>query len=331
MRELGVMLPDELADFDLATTISIAECADREGYHSVWKGETSGTNGFMTLSAIAQRTNSVRLGTGIANVFSRSPTLIGMSALTLDELSNGRAMVGLGTSSPEIVGEWHGMAYERPLRRVHETIDITRSILDGGMLEYEGELFDLGPYPVDTEPAQGSVPIYNAALGPANRRLTGQFADGWMPVLTPKSEFPSRAEDVRHAAASADRDPDSITIAPWVPLAVSSDPATAEQRMRWLLAQEMAMGYDDLFAQKKYSSAATEARLQWKGGDRDAATEAISDAMLADLTVFGTAEDCRAELEGYFDRGADLPILWPSFAATADEVRSLLVKLANVA
>jgi alkanesulfonate monooxygenase SsuD/methylene tetrahydromethanopterin reductase-like flavin-dependent oxidoreductase (luciferase family) len=120
MAQLGLVVPDELAGFSIDEMVTIAQRAEQRGYHSIWKGETSGTNSFMVLGAIARETEDIRLGTGIANVFSRSPTLLGMSGATLNALSDGRAILGLGVSSPPIVEEWHGQAYERPLRRARE-------------------------------------------------------------------------------------------------------------------------------------------------------------------------------------------------------------------
>lgn len=131
MPQLGLMLPGELAGVGLDETIGVAEHAEANGFDAVWKEETSGTNTFVTLGAIARTTSSIQLGTGIANVFSRSPTLLAMSAATLDELSDGRTILGLGVSSPPLIEQWHGTEYERPLRRLRETIEILRQAFAG--------------------------------------------------------------------------------------------------------------------------------------------------------------------------------------------------------
>ncbi|MFQ3318545.1 MAG: putative F420-dependent oxidoreductase [Natronomonas sp.] len=322
MAQLGLVVPDELAGFSIDEMVTIAQRAEQRGYHSIWKGETSGTNSFMVLGAIARETEDIRLGTGIANVFSRSPTLLGMSGATLNALSDGRAILGLGVSSPPIVEEWHGQAYERPLRRAREAIEIIRQVLDGDTVEYDGEMFDVGPYSVGFETPSGEVPIFNAAMGERNRQLTGEFADGWMPVFTPLSELGGFATEITSAAADAGRP--EPTIAPWVPAAVAEDPSVAKRRVKELLAQEMAMGYNRILATHGYGDSADEAHNRWHDGDREGATDAITDEVVEEFAVYGTPETCREQLAPYYEAGADLPILWPPFTASRGAVEELI-------
>lgn len=322
MAQIGLVVPDELAGFDIDQMVALAQRAENGGYHSVWKGETSGTNSFMVLSAIACETDTIRLGTGIANVFSRSPALLGMSGRTLHELSEGRAILGLGVSSPPIIEEWHGFDFERPLRRARETIEIVRQVLAGKQVEYRGAVFELGPYSVAFDEAIDAVPIFNAAMGERNRRLTGEFANGWMPVFTPLSKLESYADEIASAAADAGL-PDP-TIAPWVPAAIADDPKVAKRRVKELLAQEMAMGYNRLLGEHGYGEAADEAHNLWQTGDRRAAADAITDDIVEEFAIYGTPETCREQLTPYYEAGADIPILWPPFTASQDEVERLI-------
>lgn len=322
MPRVGLVLPDELYDVELTETVRFARLAESVGVHSVWKGETSGSNSLATLGAIAGATEEIRLGTAIANVYSRSPTLLGMSAVTLDRLSDGRALLGLGVSSPPLVEKWHGMSYEKPLRRTRETIEIVRQVVNGGSLEYDGKIFEVGPYTIGLANERETVPIFNAAMGEANRRLTGEFADGWIPVLTPLSKVEEYVDHISAAADRAGRSPP--TMAPWVPMAMADDRARAERQARLLLAQEMAMGYNRLVRRFGYGDEGDEAFEQWRAGDREAAAAAITDEMLRDFTVFGTPQECIDGLERFIDAGADLPIVWLPFAASPTELSEMI-------
>lgn len=322
MVQTGLVVPDDLYDLPLDVSIDIAQEAERAGFDVLWKGEASGSNAFMLLSSVATVTEEVALGTGIANVYSRSPALLGMSAATLDHLSGGRARLGIGVSTPAIVQNWHACTFDQPLRRARESIEIIRSIVEGGTVEYQGEIFEIGPYSVGLSAIDGDVPIYNAAMSETNRRLTAEFTEGWMPVLTPLSSLRDLASEVRELARQAGREPP--TVAPWIPIAVADDHDQAEQLMRGHLAQEMGMGYNRLARKFGYGAAADEAHDRWRAGDRDGAAAAISDRMLSELAVYGSPSECREQLASYVDAGADLLVLWPSFTANRDDIDAVV-------
>ncbi len=328
MVRTGMVLPDETSGLDTAASVDIARAAESAGIDSLWKGEISGSNALMMLSAVATATDDIGLGTGVVNVYSRAPTLLGTSAATLDRLSDGRAMLGIGVSSPVMVEKWHCGSFDRPLRRMRESIEIVRSVVEGGTVEYDGEVFEVGPYSTQVAAVDGEIPIFNAAMSETNRKLTGEFADGWMPVMTPLSALEDVAADVAAAAENAGRE--TPTVAPWVPVAVADDPDRAERLARDHLAQEMAMGYNKLAAKFGYGDPADEAFEKWRDGDRDAAAAAISQAMLDDLAVYGTREACHERLAEYADAGADLLIAWPSFTATRDEIDALVETMGSL-
>ncbi|MFC7157151.1 LLM class flavin-dependent oxidoreductase [Halomarina halobia] len=323
MSAIGLVLPDEFSHFSLDQTLHFAERADDAGFHSVWKQEASGSNGLLTLGAISQCTSDVRLGMGVASVFSRTPALLGMSAVTLDRLSDGRALLGLGVSSPPLVETWHGTEFERPLRRMREAMEIVRQVTAGGTVEYEGEVFDVGPYSMALDPL-GDVPLLNAAIGPTNRRLTGEYADGWLPGFTPLSAFRENLSDVRSSARKTGRDPDDLLVAPWVPTAVDEDPDRAEYLARYVLAQEMAMGYNEQVGEYGFGDAPDEAHDRFRAGDREGAIEAISREMLDDLSVYGTRSEVREQLGRWYEAGADVVVAMPSMAASFEEILDLL-------
>ncbi|MDS0477009.1 LLM class flavin-dependent oxidoreductase [Natrinema sp. 1APR25-10V2] len=329
MPEFGLVLPDEFSHVSLERTLAFARRADEAGLHSVWKQEASGSNGIATLAAITQCTTDIRIGTGVASVYSRTPTLLGMSAATLQRLSDGRALLGLGVSSPPLVERWHGLSFDRPLRRLREAIEIIRRTTAGGTVEYSGEVFDIGPYTMALE-TSADVPIFNAAIGDANRRLTGEYADGWLPAFVPQSLFSAAVADVRESAQAAGREPDDVVVAPWVPTAVDADPESAERRVRYLLAQEMAMGYNEQVNAHGFGDAPDRAHDLFREGNREEAVAAVSDRMVSELTVAGTESDVRDQFRRYFEAGADVIIAMPSMDASATEIEHLIDTLGAI-
>jgi alkanesulfonate monooxygenase SsuD/methylene tetrahydromethanopterin reductase-like flavin-dependent oxidoreductase (luciferase family) len=303
---------------------ALAEAADRAGFHSLWKGEASWDNAPMILAQLAETTETVKLGTGVANVFSRSPALLAMSAATLNQLSEGRAILGLGVSSPSLVEQWHGTDFKRPLRRLREVIEIIRMLFTEETVDYDGQIFDIGPFSVSEFVTGTEVPIYNAAIGETNQRLTGEFTDGWNPVLIPLESVDSAISRIKKSATDSRRDPDAITYSPVVPAAVSDDRDRAESLTRSHLAREMAMGYDRVLEQYGYGDQAKRAGSLWRDGDRKAAGRVFEISTLEQFAVFGPPGEVRAQMEPYFEAGADVLTMWPTIDATPTEIEYLI-------
>lgn len=321
-----MVLPDDLGDFTLEETIRFTRLADDIGLHSVWKQEASGSNGLMALAAGARESEEIRLGIGVANVFSRTPTLLGMSAATLDQLSGGRALFGLGVSSPPVIETWHGKKFERPLRRLRESIEIVREITEKGTVDYEGEIFDVGPYSMALNSEK--IPVYNGAMGPLNRQLTAEFCDGWIPGLVSIDHLDELHEEMIENAHRADREPP--TVAPWVPTAVDEDREHAMRRLQQLIAREMAMGYNDGMERYGFRDEADLAFERFRAGDRAGAADAIPRGMVDTLGVYGSPEDVRLQYERYFESGADVVVAMPPFSATSEEIETLLRTLGTI-
>jgi alkanesulfonate monooxygenase SsuD/methylene tetrahydromethanopterin reductase-like flavin-dependent oxidoreductase (luciferase family) len=287
---LGVVIP-RTGTHD-PTDLAIS--AEKRGYDSVWMGELWGSSSVVKLSEIAAKTDEVELGTAIVNVFSRTPAVLAMTAATLDRVSNGRASLGVGTSTPTAVENVHGMPFDRPIRRSHETIEVIQCILgDDEPVTYEGERVSVSGVP----PLDRDVPVYHAALGPANRRVVGRLCDGWMPHNIPFSELENAFEVVERTAREADRDPDEITIAPYVPAAVSDDADEAYDAVRGHIAYYAgsADGYQKAVA-TQFPERAERVAEAWQAGDRGEATSLVTDEMVHDLGVAGTPDDAREQL-----------------------------------
>jgi len=324
MVKHGLMLPDELYGLTVDDTIHFARRAEEAGFDSVWKGEASWGNGPMTLAAVARETERITVGTGIANVYSRTPALLAMSGATLDSLSNGRTVLGLGVSAPPVVEDFHGLPFERPLRRMRETIEILNQAFESDTVEYEGDVFDIGPYSVGFDVERDGIPIYNAAMGEANCRLTGEFADGWLPAFIPHSELETAQAAIAEGARKADRDPDEITVAPMVGAAVHDDPEVAADHARRFLAQEMAMGYNRLAERFGFGEAGNTAHDLFRAGDREGAAAAITDEMLEELAIYGTPAQFRADIQRYADAGCDTVVLFPPYSAPKSMLENII-------
>ncbi len=181
--KLGLNLPYE-GSLSFPEAVELAQRAEALGFESVWMPEAYGTDAVSILGGLAARTQRIQLGTGIVNVFSRTPALLAQTAATLDLISGGRFILGLGTSGHQVVTGWHGMAFDRPLLRMRETIAIVRQVLRRDRLLFEGQVFQLDKgLKLLAHPVRATVPIYLATLTPGGLRLTGELADGWIPTL----------------------------------------------------------------------------------------------------------------------------------------------------
>jgi alkanesulfonate monooxygenase SsuD/methylene tetrahydromethanopterin reductase-like flavin-dependent oxidoreductase (luciferase family) len=288
--ETGLMV----TSFSDATQADVAVRAEERGYDAVWIGELWGESGVVQLTEMATRTDEVGLGTAILNVYSRSPAVLASTAASLQRLSDGRFTLGLGTSTPKAIEDLHGMSFDRPVRRAHETIEIVRAFTAGdGRVDYDGELLEVADFPSLETP----VPIYHAGLGPANRRVVGRLADGWIPHNIPFSRLEEAFEEVAAAARERERDPDAITVAPYVPSAVSEDLGEARDVVRRHVAYYVGSGEGYRRAVgASFPDEADRIAEAWRAGNRGDAADAVTDEMVDDLGVAATPDDARERL-----------------------------------
>ena len=302
-------------DVDDGEIIALARRADELGYDTVWTGEAWGRDVFTVLTMIACHTQNVRVGTGIATVFSRTPALIAQSIASLDIISQGRAVLGLGTSGRRVVEGWHGVGYRRPLERTAEYIRIVRLVLSGRRVDFDGSIFKLARFRLPFTPIRSDIPIYAASLGPRNLALTGELADGWLPTWLHVDHLAAMKETVRAGAEAAGRAIDQVTTAPQI-LCYVADGAADADRGRRLLSGHMAyyvggMGdyYHRLFTRYGYGEECGRIREAWRSGDRALAASLVSEEMLDKAAVLGGAGECRAKLDAYRAAGADVPVV----------------------
>ena len=300
----GLLLPSR-GDHD---PVALATRAEALGYDSVWLSELWGESASVLAAQVAAATDRVDLGTAILNVFSRTPAVLAMTAASLDRATGGRFVLGVGTSTRGAIEGIHGRDFERPVRRAHETIELVgRLTRSDAPVDYEGELLSVSGVPgLDRE-----VPIYHAALGPANRRVVGRLADGWIPHNVPFPDLDDAFETVAETAREAGRDPEAIEVAPYVPAAVSEDGEAARDALRGHVAYYVGSGegYRRAVADR-FPDAAERIAETWAAGERDRARAAVTGKMVDALGVAGTPEAARERLRDLeADTVVDRPLL----------------------
>lgn len=276
------------------------EAADNGGYDRVWTPEISGRDAITVLGIIADRTDDIGIGTGIASVFSRSPALLGQTAATLHEASGGQFRLGLGQSAPPFNEMWHGVDHERPFRRLRESIEIVRRTLSDEIVDYDGDIFDLSGYRLRFEPPNPPPPIDVAAIGPKSMELAGRFADGCLTLMATPDGLRDRRETLNDGAELGGRDPADIRITLNLPCCALED----GERARELVSHHIAFYiggmqdvYRDHLARQGYSAEMEEIQQLWDDREHEEAMAIVSDDLLAELGVAGTPGEAREQLE----------------------------------
>ncbi len=296
-------------------SVAIREAARRAetlGYHALWIPESWGRDAFTLLAQVAVHTSTLRLATGIVNVFSRSPALIAQSAASLDEISGGRFILGLGTSGPRVVEHWHGVAYERPLPRLRETVEIVRRVMRRDRLDYAGEVFQLSGFKLLFHPVRRTIPVYLATLSAPSLRLTGAVADGWLPTFVSLSHLELLRGDLRGGLEEREPALGPLQMAAFVTVAVSDDLALARDLVRPQIALYVGgMGtfYNALVKRCGFEPEADAIAGAWARGERRSAASLVSDAMVDEFAVAGSATRCRERVRAYAEAGFDEVIL----------------------
>jgi len=298
---IGFQFPHE-RDAPREQLLAYAQAVDEFGYDAIFVPEAWSRDAFTTLGWIAANTKRIRIGTGIVNVFSRTPALIAQSLATLDELSGGRAVLGLGTSGPGVIEEWHGMKFERGLQRTRETVEIVRMALSGERLNYDGEIFKLRNFRLGFKSPRVRIPIYIASMGPKSNALTGQIADGWTPIWLPLRGL----ADARREVGG------NVDVAPCLMACVTDPPQRAFDLIRPHVAYYVGgMGtfYRNAVARFGFSDIAERVHNLWQSGRRKEAVESVTDSLIGELALAGTPDDCRRRLELYRANGVDMPVI----------------------
>lgn len=296
-----IVLP--LGEFDdLADAVSLTQFAEDRGYGYVTMGETTGRNVALVLSVLAERTDEIGITDNVLSPYSRTPSLLGQTAVTLQEISDGRFRLRLGASSPALAERWHGVDYDRPLRQLRESVEIIRQVQSGDRLDYDGEFFSPDGLALECPPPDPPVPVDVAALGPKSTEMTGRFADGWVPQLLPLGGLEERMDDLRRGAELGDRSVDDVRVAHTLRCCAIDDGAKAREYARSYVAFMVAIYgpyYRQAIADAGWADVTEAVREHWKADEREDAVAAVPDELLDELVAVGTPAEAREQVERF--------------------------------
>ena len=291
------------------------QVAEDLGVESVWVAEAWGRDAFSMLTHLALTTKKIGLGTAIVNVFSRTPGVLAMTFGTLDELSGGRAIIGLGSSGANVIEHWHGVPFEKPATRLREYIEIINMIMRRQKLMYDGKVFKMergftAQFPI----LRDHIPTYIASITPKSMVQTGEVADGWIPIYWPKDKIASGVETLMEGARKAGKSRADLTVAPAIVLKVTEDASeeTIRAQARAPIAfyvGRMGTYYYEMLTRHGFEDEVAKIQAAWAARDAKAAAAAVSDRMLDQTAVVGPLEKCRDDLDERRSLGVDLPII----------------------
>ncbi len=299
--------------------LEIVQEAERLGYDSVWAAEAYGSDTATVLGWLAGQTSTIRLGSGIFQMPGRSAAMTAMTAATIDQISNGRMILGIGSSGPQVSEGWHGVRFGKQLARTRDYVAVLRMALARERLEYSGETLEL-PLPdgpgkalkLTIGPVQDQVPIYIAAIGPKNTQLTGEIADGVIPTLFSPEHVAVMRDELQIGVDRAGNGKTlaDIDIAPTVQVYVSDNLEDARNLMRPFIGLYVGgMGsreqnfYNQLVRRYGFDDAAQEVQDLYLDGKKDEAMAALPDELIDMVAICGPADHVRERIAAYRDAG----------------------------
>lgn len=306
------------AGADMSAVMPVIEHGDRVGASTVWSAEAYGADAVTVLAYIAARTENIGIGSAIMQMPARTPAMTAMTAMTLDALSGGRFHLGLGLSGPQVVEGWHGVPYGKPLRRTREYVEIVRRIIAREEpLEFAGDEYQV-PYtgtdatglgkPLKSilHPVRSHIPIYLAAIGPMNTRLTAEVADGWLPILYSPEREDVYLEHLDAGLADAGRSADDVRLVTTAQVAVADTAEEAYEQVRPFVALYVGgMGakgrnfYNDLAVRYGFEAEAERIQDLYLAGDKQAAAAAVPDALCDEVALCGPRERILDRLDAW--------------------------------
>ncbi|HSB57864.1 MAG TPA: LLM class flavin-dependent oxidoreductase [Nitrosopumilaceae archaeon] len=295
--------------YSLGSLLSVDEIMDcskilsNYNHDSIWIPETWGMEGYSILAAVSQIIKNSKIGSSIINIYSRTPTLIAMGAATLDLLSNGKFILGLGTSSVQIVQDWHGLNFSNHIQRMHEYVDIIRLVLSGNKVNYDGRFFHLNNFTLLIKPKRKNIPIYLAAVNEKMVNLAWGISDGVIFYLRPISELQKTIQKMQSKK--------KIEVASQIITCVSEDSEKATDRAKKTLAFYISVGkiYREFLAKNGFNNEIKNIYEEFKKSGLNSNHELVPDSMLDSLVICGTPQQCIKQLERFVDSGVTLPII----------------------
>jgi len=295
---------------DFKKTIEQAKIADAAGIHSIWVAEAWGRDAFTLLTLLAEHTSKIQLATSIVNIYSRTPAALAQHFGTLDELSNGRMIIGLGTSGPQVIEHFHGVQFNPPLTRLKEYVDIINMIMAQTPLNYEGKLFKLQRgFTMRFETPRKHIPIWIASLNKKSVEFTAKKTDGWLPVMIPLNSLKKAIADFHEIASAAGRNPRDVAVKAPGHVTVTSnvDRAAAGHAANVAFyAARMGTFYSEQLTRFGFGDDVQKVKQAWDAGGSKAGTAALSPKLLAELGYIGGVEGAVERLKAQDEAGVDL-------------------------
>jgi len=321
---LGITVPFE--PFQGAHFPELVRTADRCGYTDAWSYESFATDGFAPIAAAAMLSDKMRFGCAIIPVFTRPAPLIAMSAVTVNELAGGRFILGLGISTPNIVEQWMGVPFRKPVTMMRETVQALRAIFRGEKVTMAGTMVKIDGFRLDAA-IEHPPKIYIGAQGARMLRLAGELGDGVIVnFITPETVAPM-LDNTREGMRAAGKEPAGLDVVCRIIVAVDEDEDVVRNLFRRSLTAYVTVPqYNKFFREIGYDKEATIAIDAWNAGDRKKALETIPDEMVEKIFLFGPAEKCRRRLDDYARAGITTTALqFASFAKTPEERRAKIL------
>ena len=305
-QRTALTLPDPRG---VEATIEISKWAEAEGYDDLWFGDASGADALTTAAAVAVATERCRIGTAIIPVFSRTPAVLASTAHVLHKLSNGRFILGLGSSSQPMMVNWHGQEFEKPLTRVKETTQLVKKMLAGEKTNYDGETVSSHGYR-QYELEEGAQPVYMAALRAKMLETAAEFSDGVILNLFPKQALPKMMEHIKIGAERAGKKLQDVEVVCRHQVVVTDDKESARDNIRSGFAPYYATPvYNKFLAWCGHEEVAATIREGWAAKDREKTTGALSDELVDDIAILGSMGECHDRIREYGDMGITTHII----------------------
>ena len=308
-----------------ADQLEIAQTAESLGYDSIWTAEAYGSDAATVLAWLAAGTSRIKLGSGIFQIPARSAAMTAMTAATIDNLSGGRMMLGLGTSGPQVSEGFHGVRFGKQLQRTREYVAVVRLALARQKIEFHGETLEL-PLPdgpgkalkLTIRPVQDQIPIFLAVLGPKNVALAGEIADGWLPVFFSPEHTKELRGPLEEGAARVGRSLDGFRVCPSVNVMIGDDLESARNVMRPILALYVGgMGsreqnfYNRLVSSYGFEAEAQKVQELYLAGQKTEAMFALPDELIDLVSIVGPPARAKDRIRAFRDAGVDTLIVWP--------------------
>ncbi|MFE1980513.1 LLM class flavin-dependent oxidoreductase [Streptomyces mirabilis] len=310
-------------------TVDFVIEAEKLGLDICWVAEAWGSEAPSPLGYLAARTERMLLGSGIIQLATRTPMAIARAAITLSQISQGRFLLGLGPSGPQVIEGLHGVPFDRPLSRMRETVEIVRQAAAGEKVLYTGREFQIPLPGGDAKPmrlsmrAEHDIPIYLATLSPRMLQLTGEIADGWLGTsFVPEGAKEAYFDHLDAGITASGRSRADLDICQGAEVAFAEDEdalgTMVAGRKKELAFSLGGMGsastnfYNNAYSRQGWADVAAEVRERWQAGDRDGATELVTDEMVLGTTLIGTEGMVRDRLRMWRDAGVDTVRFYPA-------------------